>query len=288
MTASPAGACPFLLPPLWSVFWLFPRAYSTRICRPRCSDPFSSRALLKEAFEENFTKANPLGLPSGLEIILTLVTFPQGANKSRTSPSKALNERPCTATSNSPCSSSSSCSSTTGCFTVFLTSTEAFLLGAGFYYYSDSLFYIFLGAGFFFGWGASSSDSSLYSTGFLATFFCSTFGIYFEPFRTGLGFYSDSSSSSATILVAFLAIYFDAFLTGFGFSSDSSSSDSTAGFAGFLATTGALAAGFFGGSSEDYSDSSFLACFAFLISFLSLTWTIGAAIFFLISLTSSD
>lgn len=90
---------PFLLfPPLCSCLWLLPLAYSTRICLPMCSLPLSSKALLKDDFDENLTKANPFGLPSGLEINLTLMTLPQGANNSLTSPSKALKESPLTAT----------------------------------------------------------------------------------------------------------------------------------------------------------------------------------------------
>jgi len=59
-----------------------------------CSVPLSSRALLKDDLVENLTKANPFGFPSGLEISFTLSMFPQESNKSLTSASKALKERP--------------------------------------------------------------------------------------------------------------------------------------------------------------------------------------------------
>lgn len=166
-----------LLPPLCSCFCAFPLASSTRIARPMWSAPFNSRALLKEDFFENLTKAKPFGFPSGLEIIFTLRILPHSLNSSLMSASKALKESPWTATSNSPVSSSSLFSSSISysfsCFLgCFLRSADGFLLGAGFYSYSYSSDYCFLGCfftsaeGFLFGAGfgyySSSEDSSFF------------------------------------------------------------------------------------------------------------------------------
>lgn len=95
MTAVPGAAfLPPAFPPLSPPLFAFPLAYSTLIYLPICSVPFNSKALLNEFFEENLTKANPFGFPSGRLIILTLVTFPHGLNKSLISPSKALKDNP--------------------------------------------------------------------------------------------------------------------------------------------------------------------------------------------------
>lgn len=193
--------------------------------------------MLRADLVENLTKANPFGLPSGLFIIFTFKILPHELKRSLMSPSKALKERPCTATSNYPSSSSSFSASGYYFFVCFplaaflVISPEAFLFGAGFYSYysSDSSFFKgFLAAGFFLA-GSGYSDSSSESTaGF--KFLGATLVTYFEPFLVGFGFYSDYYSSESAFFKVFAGAlattYFDAFL-GFDFSEDYSSDFST-------------------------------------------------------------
>lgn len=303
MLALPAGwLSKLLLPPLWSCFCPVPLASSTLIFLPMCSDPLSSRALLRADLVENLTKAKPFGFPSGLFIILTFRIFPQALKRSLISPSKALNERPCTATSNYPSSSSYSFSGWGYYFFVCLAfvaflviSPEAFLFGAGFssYYSSDSSFFKgFFAAGFFLAGSGSSDYSSESTAGFRVL--GATLATYFEPFL-GFGFYSDYYSSESAFLSVFAGglatIYFDAFLV-FGFSEDYSSDFSTFLFlpwtTGFNYFDAFLAFGF---SSSDYSSEevsfffAILACLAYFLFFVS-----GTAPFFgaMISSYSSE
>lgn len=277
ITALPGAwfTTPLVFPPLCYCFWPFPLAYSTLICLPMWSAPLSSRALLKEDFFENLTKANPFGFPSGLEMSLTLRIFPHSLKSSLISESKALKERPWTATSNYPVSSSSLFSSFSSSifyycstfFAGFFTSAEGFLLGAGFSYYSSSsdtcFFAGFLTSaeGFLFGAGfyyySYSEDVSFFGT-FFAGFFCT--GFYYSDS------YSDDYFFKAFFFWSTLTASFDTFL-GLGcLGCYYYSSDEVYFFATFFGWT----ATFFGGSGSSSDEDSF---FFNLVYFLSLVWT---------------